>query len=349
MSAKKELKKNFAKWSEKTGYSVEMLKQMVEDQYEKAAIQWSGLDDEVIWQRVHNIIASQMTAEMKSEAKPWLVHLFSVGERRNLSERNREEQVAAWNDNPDKAIHEGLANSNGVALDTREFYPNTDPPIKNRGYGKPLKDFFQRVSFGVGRARSDGEGTMRFVTIRTRNKQSEIQLPEKKDFMMRLNLRKADDIHANLTSATISRVMIGALPEMEGLSIAGLLDNVAEDLKSGPVGLADWMDTHVGAPFVIIEGDLIGDAVESSNGNISITLGDIAVDIDFEGIQSFFPFSEELKKLGSGSRIKGIGYPSQGVDLEGEPQITFNGNVAAIVYAVEQPEEMFEEESDYDL
>ena len=349
MSAKEKLQEKFAKWSEKTGYPVEMLEQMVEDQYEKAAIQWTGLDDEVIWQRVHNIVASIMAAEMKSDAKPWLIHLFSVGEKRNLAERDREEKQAAFAADPDKAIYEGLTNKDGIALDTREYYPNTDPPIKNRNCGKVLKDFYQRVSFGVGRAQEAPEGTIRFVTFRTRNKQADIILPARTDFLIRANERKCTPEHANLTSAVVSRVMQGVLPEMEGLSIEALLDNVNEELKTNPIDLADWMDDNEGAPFVVMTADLIGDAVVSNNGNISMSLGDMAVDTDFEGVQSFFPYDEELEKLGSGSRIRGIGYPMEGTDLEGNPQITYNGNVAAIVYAVAQPEEMFEEEGDYDL
>ena len=321
-----------------------MLAQQAGDAYEKGVVEWPDIDEETRWGRVANIMGAQMTKEQRSDAKLMLMYFFSCGQRRDLSANDFAEKKKAYLEDSEKAVAEGICNVQGVPLDTRATYPNTDIP--NRNYQKPLQPFYQKVAFGIAKLPHGTE--IKFLTVRLRNKQSQLKVPIEEPVMGRVNIRSEDEYHINCTSSTITRLQRADFPEVADINKAELLAGVSEGFVSDPIGLADWMDATEDLPFVMVEGDIVSDVTETSTGGLRFFLGDPSQDVDFAGINCFAPASDEISALGTGSRIRVLGYPTEGQDLEGNPQITLNANVVGVVYAVAAPDDMFED-PDYEV
>jgi len=348
LGAKEDLFEKFEAWSAKTGWSVENLTQIALVAYEQAAVKYPGGDDELLWTQAHRTIGSRMARELRTDAEPTLMYFFSGGVRRNLSAEDYEEKKKAYMDDHEKAVATGLTDAQGTPLDTREFFPNTDR--KNPQYNKPLRPFWQKVASGI--ARMPDEDSPRFFTLRLRQRQSEIDVPLYTPTIARVNIRETTPDTISATSSTITRFMPAEMPELEELSIVGLLQAANDEFKSDPIGLLDYIDANPDASFVIVEGDMIGDPSETSTGNWQFTIGDVIQDIDFVGVRCFVPLEVaekvNLESAGTGSRVIVMGFPREGTDLNDNPQATLNANVMGFLF-VQEKEDLYMPDEDIEV
>jgi len=232
----------------------------------------------------------------------------------------------------------------GIPLDTRTKLGDRDNPF----FGKALRPFYQKVATGI--ARRPEEDVPKFYTLRLRGPQADLEIPTGIPLQARVNIREESATHISATSSTVTKFRPANMPELEGLKIADVLLAAPEDMKTTPIGLADWMDANPDATMVIIEGDVVSDVTVTSTGNWNFALGDVAIDIDFAGVRCFAP--ENVGKLDdydTGSRFVVLGYPSEGQDLEGNPQPIVNVNAVGVVFGVAKEEDFFGTEPDLEL
>lgn len=343
MGAKEDLFANFEKWSEKTGWTLEQL----ESRAEKIRAQWPDLEEEASWKRTASALGSQMAREMKSDAKPLVMYFFNAGDPRNLSERDYEDKKNAFMEDPVKAVAEGDCDDQGTPLDTRPTYPNTD--IENPQYGKPLRPFYQAVDVGL--ARRPEDDNPKFFTLRRRNRIAKTPPPIKSAVVARVNIRTEDEKHISATSSNLTRFESAQMPEIEGMTVADILQAGPDEYMCNPLDLLDYIDADPDADTVILEGDVISDPMETSTGNIMFSMGDIARDMDFNGVTVFAPMegNEHVLNHGAGSRYIVIGYPREGEDREGNPQGTLNANAIGVIYTVEKMADTEAPEGDYEV
>jgi len=240
----------------------------------------------------------------------------------------RESAVAAYTENPEKAVKDGLTDENGTPLEMRAAWPDGRPNIQ---FGKPLSEHkWIRTLEGVAKTT---KSEIKLFKLVLRDKKAEaFNYPTFELVSFRANIREDTPAGFTLNQSVMTEfVKINAV---EGAKV-DIYNNVLPFYKDHLVDLKDlrtFHDAHASDwnRMAVVQGDVLFVGEETSIGNIPMTIDDDTLDFESPGVTCWIPGHFNVD-FGNGSRVVVVG--STRLTTNRERQEVVNINVQGL-YAI---------------
>ncbi len=306
------------KWSEKLGTSEADINKDFNKLLEEEKTIHKDSPAEEQETRALQRLAMTFKKQLRSPAVGFEGIVIGMGDLIDTVAKQKREAVARFEENPQKAIEDGLTNDEGVPLDTRQEWSAGNP---NRDFGKPLPEHnWLRTTFGVAIKIGKDDEPKTFIM----NMRGEVAKNEGVQLFKPVKFRAIDKSEEGSDSYRLNASTFTNFEEDDTLDMPqplDLLKKYCSDLFVGLPGLDDYHDKEKDNwnRLVILEGDVSTLIMEpSSIGSRRIIVEDeklMLEDLESQGTTCWVPPRINID-FGEQSKILVIGRTSQGKKLD---------------------------------
>lgn len=301
-----------AKCEEKLGVSKEMVLERFAADVAETKKKLPNLDKKAAEARAFIKTNAHYKQELRSPAVTFQGIVLGASEPYDMVAKKRAEAKKLFAEDPDKAISEGVTDTEGVPLDTREEWSPGNP---NRSFGKPLpeRDNLQNI---IGVCRKDDSEEFKLFRMQFGDSLAgRVNIPMFVPVTFRANPKQKQDNPNEVALNPYSRIEFNKA-EVEGFDVMDVLNNVAgiEKLKESLGDLPKFHERNkteiIPNRLVLIEADVQHIAPEANQrtGNKMMVLSDITLDDEHEGYTAWIPgHLGEAVDFGPGSRVVVLG------------------------------------------
>jgi len=267
----------------------------------------SDLNEEEQLQRAFMKVKGDYKQQLRSPAQFYEGVVLAVAEPFDLVGYQRRQALAAWKQDKDKAIEDGICDADGRPLDTKELFGKRANP----NYGQPLPDHrYLTNMFGV--ARRQGEKDWKIFNMTLGEAHALMEVPQNMPVTFRANEPDSQPDDGSLKLNPYSAIEFKKL-DAEGFDLESLY--TSELLKKYRIDLNDIQAAHArlqGDPnnrsrMVLVEADVSYMNTQSERSTM-LVLEDSSLSLDADGITVWVPkHLEGLLDFGSGSRVLLLG------------------------------------------
>ncbi len=346
------------KWSEKLGIgedkiNVDYIKLLEEEK----TIHKDSTEEEQQTRAIQRL-AMIFKKQLRSPAVGFEGMIIGGGDLVDIVAKLRKEATDLFTENPQKAIADGVVDSNGIPLDTRKEWSTGNT---NRGYGQPLPEHnYLRTIVGIAIKVGNGEKPKMF----SMNVNGELAKNESFPIFKPITFRAIDRSNEDSETYTLNASMFTKFEEDTTLGLPKPMDLINEycpNLKQTLQNLSDYHEKEKDNwnRLVILEGDVSTLILEpSSIGSRRIVIEDTEAmleDLESQGITCWVPPRINID-FGEQSKILVIGRTSQGkkrddngnfIDEPGDIMINVFGLYAIPEFKIEaEVQELTEENTE---
>jgi len=284
---------------EKLGIPQEQVFKRYEEEYSSLKKVLATKDENVIILRTFVKIKGFYGQELRSPALIFEGLTLGVTEPFDMVRGARQLAMAAWQEDQQKAIAEGMCDVNGIPLDTKANYASGKA---NPNFGKPLPEHaYIRNVMGI----VEHDGQMKLFSMPLGDRHIDVPVLGMMPYTFRANVANKQNDPAVLSLNPYSRIEFSDFD----LSMGDALQDNTEIIEGRRMTLDEIQAYHgrvANDPqrFCIVEADImyIDPQPNPNTGNRMVVLGDETLPPDHPGVTAWMPESIPVD-FGAGSRV----------------------------------------------
>jgi len=274
--------------------------------FDKALEQTKKLPDLSEEERIERAITKvrgEYKQQLRSPAQFYEGVVLAVAEPFDMVGYQRRQAMAAWKEDKEKAIADGICDAEGRPLDTKEMFGSRP----NRNFGQPLPEHRYLTNlFGV--CRKQGKEDWKRFSMTLGENLALMEVPQNVPVTFRANEPDSQPDDGSLKLNPYAGLEFKKL-DAEGMDLKGLF--AGDLLKSYRVDLNDLQSAHArlqGDPnnrnrMVLVEGDVQYINIGGERNGM-LVLEDSSLSLDDDGITVWVPnHLEKMMNFGAGSRV----------------------------------------------
>lgn len=175
-------------WSNKIGVGLaDLMKRFDEILAEQKKVH-PELSANVLEQRAMYVLYGELKSQLRSRAKPYVFMAIGISDTFDLTRSIREQALAVYREDPQRAIRDGLVNADGVPIDPRQYIVREDgTQFENPRFRQPIEPVYRRQVIGIAQ---DSEGNTKATVLILRNENVKNPPPIGKAVKIRVVLRE---------------------------------------------------------------------------------------------------------------------------------------------------------------
>jgi hypothetical protein len=204
----KETQTRIRDWAKRLQVSEQTIAERYAEQLKSLTVQYPTMKPDVAETRARALLYVAIKGELLSTATPFVGMVLGADSIRDLSPMLQRAGLEAWKASPEKAVQDGLCDSQGTPLDTRKMLGT----VQNRNFGKPIPaNILVRQVVAVMSPKDKKE--FKPMRINVSGKATQEEIPIGIPISCRLNQRPSDDPKQyNANAATVTKWVPSDVP-----------------------------------------------------------------------------------------------------------------------------------------